>query len=325
MHQIFPDDFGFESSDCTVLLAEVVTLVGKKDIQDRELAFERLYKYYKQPIERYLVALVHDEEHAADLSQETFKRVWTLFRRLETSLPQTVNHLKNWLYKIASDVAIDDYRRKKSRDFLTMSDSEAYAQLSELVVEGEEERIFDRLTLQEAITQMPQQYQQCFLWSYYGYTYQEIAAKKGIAEKTVSANVSRGKAQLQSKIYPVTVDLQRAEALHARAAINNLLSGITGGINVGKLDKYEEKAREWRYREGDMKKHISEIRNDLLDGDVHETGFFIGLAPAQGVRSRSGLWVPNGYYARNVEELEPFNADGLHKPTKQRRTNAKRR
>src|SRR5712692_3178416 len=126
MHQILHDNSSFETSDCTVLLVEVVALIGRKNYQARELAFERLYKYYQKPIERYLATRVHDQEHAVDLCQITFMRVWICFQRQDTTLPQTVYHLRNWIYKIASDVAIDHQRRNKLIDFQQLPDSEAY-------------------------------------------------------------------------------------------------------------------------------------------------------------------------------------------------------
>ena len=75
---------------------------------------------------------IHDQEFAADLCQVTFTRVWTYFKRLESLLSTTAKHLRNWLYKIASDVAIDEYWRKKHIDYQPLSDSKEYAQLAEL-------------------------------------------------------------------------------------------------------------------------------------------------------------------------------------------------
>ena len=42
MHQILPDDSGFEPSECTTILAEVVAMVGKNNYQARVQAFEIL-------------------------------------------------------------------------------------------------------------------------------------------------------------------------------------------------------------------------------------------------------------------------------------------
>src|SRR5260221_89093 len=141
MLQLSSDDSSSEPLASTMILAEVVVLIGKKDSQSREQAFNLLYAYYQQPIERYFrVTWGHDLEQARDLCQDTFLRALKDLRRKETTLLQTVNHLKNWLYRIAKSVAIDDLRRKKPIGYLPTSDSEAYPQIAELIVEEYEDR-----------------------------------------------------------------------------------------------------------------------------------------------------------------------------------------
>lgn len=224
MHKVLADDSSSEPLGSTVLLIEVVVLLGRKDYQARGLAFEMLYNYYQKPIERYLLTKVNDQEHAVDLCQDTFIRVWTHFQRLETTLPLTVKHLRNWLYKIASDVAIDDFRHNKSKYYQTIPVDEAYTQFAELMVEGEEDRIYDLIWLQETVPELPKQYRESLLAKHYwGYTQKEIATKLGSAESTVSANVSRGKTELRRKYFPVTADLKREEPWSPEQAMRGLI------------------------------------------------------------------------------------------------------
>lgn len=212
MHQILHDGFSFESSDSNVLLAEVVALIGRKDYQARELAFVMLYECYQDPIKRYLVAAwVHNQEHAAELCQDTFTRVWKCFQRQDKILLQiqTVNHLRNWIYKIAKRVAIDDLRRKKI-DFCPLpADSEVDNRFAELTVEGHENRICDGLWFQEGIAQVPLKYRKPLLLKYHdGYSQKEIAEIYGSSEAAVSMNVNSGKTQLR-KYFQVAVGQQR--------------------------------------------------------------------------------------------------------------------
>jgi len=197
-----------------MILAEVVALIGKKDSQSREQAFNLLYVYYQQPIERYFrVTWGYDLEQASDLCQDTFVRALKDLRRKETILLQTANHLKNWLYRIAKSVAIDDLRRKKPVGYLPTSDSEAYPQIPELMVEGHEEQVCKQLLIEDAKAAVSSQYRECLQMQLDGYTLKETAEKLGIADKTVSANVSRAKTQLQRTelhriYYPVAHSLQ---------------------------------------------------------------------------------------------------------------------
>src|SRR5438874_12589056 len=90
--------------------------------------FEILYKSYQQPIERYLMTLVGDQELARDLCQDTFERV---LKYKETILQQTA---KSWLYRIATNLARDAHRHNKLIEFLPIPDREA-----ELGIEGDED------------------------------------------------------------------------------------------------------------------------------------------------------------------------------------------
>jgi DNA-directed RNA polymerase specialized sigma24 family protein len=48
------------------------------EYQVRKQMFETLYEEYQEPIERYLVTRVYNQEQASDLCQETFKQLWEL-------------------------------------------------------------------------------------------------------------------------------------------------------------------------------------------------------------------------------------------------------
>ncbi len=73
--------------------------------------FESLYEGYRGRIYRVILRLVRNPSDAEDLTQETFLKV-------EKNLP----HLKrpesvvSWLYRIATNTALDHLRRVKSRD-----------------------------------------------------------------------------------------------------------------------------------------------------------------------------------------------------------------
>ncbi len=72
-------------------------------------AFEALYIHYMDAIYRYIFFRVGDELQAEDLTEETFVRAWE-------ALPN-YQHRKypfsSWLYRIAHNLVIDHYRRKK--------------------------------------------------------------------------------------------------------------------------------------------------------------------------------------------------------------------
>jgi RNA polymerase sigma factor (sigma-70 family) len=207
MQQILIDDFS-SALDCTTILAEVLGLLGRRDNQASVLAFEMLYEHYQEPIKRYFARRGYDTEHAADLCQVTFMRVWKYFIRLETTLPQTADHIRNLLYKIASDVATDDYRRNNHFDIQPLLNID-----TELSIEGHEERLIERIQLYELLAELPPQQRESLYRRYIlGDSEKEVAADLASNPKSVSSNASRGKEQLHKKIYQVNVDIRVMEA-----------------------------------------------------------------------------------------------------------------
>ena len=70
--------------------------------------FEDLVRAYQQPLTGYLCNLLGDDEQGKELAQETFLRAYcALTRGLE------VEHPKAWLYRIATNVANDHFRRAR--------------------------------------------------------------------------------------------------------------------------------------------------------------------------------------------------------------------
>lgn len=180
-------------------------MTGKKDYQVWVQKFEMLYEYYQEPIERYLVKWVHDQESACELCQDTFERFWKFLLSQETTSQQTA-YYKNLLYKIARNCAIDYLRKTKKFEFLPLIESETdepkvHARLANLSVEGHEELICEQLYLQEvlaALAAMSPKYRRCFeLQAELGLTQRKIAVLLGISESAVSANISRSRERLE--------------------------------------------------------------------------------------------------------------------------------
>jgi RNA polymerase sigma factor (sigma-70 family) len=72
-----------------------------------QAAFEQLFARYRQPLLDYLYGMIRDRATAEDLVQETFLRAYTA----NTSLA-SVSHPQAWLYRIATNVALDTGRHR---------------------------------------------------------------------------------------------------------------------------------------------------------------------------------------------------------------------
>lgn len=80
-----------------------------------ERAFAQLFDEYSAPIYNYVLRMVADPDRAADITQDTFIKA---YRKLDTVTEATST--RSWLYRIATNTAIDDMRRR--RNVTTMSD-----------------------------------------------------------------------------------------------------------------------------------------------------------------------------------------------------------
>lgn len=82
-------------------------LVLKIQTGDRQ-AFEQLYWRYKDRIIGVVYGVLHNHQDALEISQETFIRI---YKNIHKYQPGT--HFFTWAYTIASNLAIDRYRRRK--------------------------------------------------------------------------------------------------------------------------------------------------------------------------------------------------------------------
>ena len=74
----------------------------------RRAEFDRIFADFSAPIFNYALHMVGDADRAADIAQETFIKA---FRKLDTLTSATST--RAWIYRIATNTAIDDMRRRR--------------------------------------------------------------------------------------------------------------------------------------------------------------------------------------------------------------------
>src|SRR5436190_1299663 len=99
-----PPEQGLPSADMADAVA--VRLVAEGD----SAAFEMLLERYQGPIIGFLHGMLGEREDALDAAQEVFVRVFTQAHRYQPQAP-----FRSWLYRIATNVAIDQVRRRRRR------------------------------------------------------------------------------------------------------------------------------------------------------------------------------------------------------------------
>ena len=181
-----------------VLLEE--TLAGDED------AFAELVSRYRNQITSYIYRMTNDYDGAVDLAQETFMRVYRAAERY-----QTTHAFSTYIYRIATNLAISELRKRKRRRLISMTGFLASA-------DGEEMRDFDapddkplqdtnlvdterRRVVKRAISTLPDKYRApLVLRDVEGKSYDEIAQILSTSEGTVKSRINRARNFLRDKM-----------------------------------------------------------------------------------------------------------------------------
>ena len=150
-------------------------------------AFNTLFEYYNARICTYLARMVGNDEEGRDLAQETFIKVWRALPRMNDQ-----SHFDTWLYRIATNTAIDHLRRRKFPWPLWKSSVEQEA-FGPVITAGPEEQVEEAELVKLALAQLSPQYRACLLLQYVeGFTQREIASALNLSEKSISIYINRG-------------------------------------------------------------------------------------------------------------------------------------
>src|SRR5687767_11272458 len=79
-------------------------------------AFAELVRRYRNQITNYVYRMTNDYDLAVDLAQETFMRVYAAAERYQTSYA-----FSTYIYRIATNLAISELRRRKRRRLVSLS------------------------------------------------------------------------------------------------------------------------------------------------------------------------------------------------------------
>ena len=121
----------------------------------------------------------HDRSRAEDVLQETFLRAW----RHRAILDSTPAAVRSWLFTVARNIVIDEWRTSRARSEVTVAD----------VPEGEgTDDQTDQLLLSwvvaDALTRLSPEHRAVLLECYYrGRPVSEAAARLGVPEGTVKS------------------------------------------------------------------------------------------------------------------------------------------
>lgn len=158
-----------------------------------ERAYARLMALYKVRVYNLALRMVHNEEDALDLTQETFIKA---FRSLSTFRSDFA--FKSWIYKIASNTCLDFLRKKRpetvSTDDVSLAEPQADP-VKDLARSRARERI------QEAIQALPDNLRAAVVLRHQeGMSYEEISRVLDVPMGTVKTWIHRGREILKKRL-----------------------------------------------------------------------------------------------------------------------------
>ncbi|HEY8584583.1 MAG TPA: sigma-70 family RNA polymerase sigma factor [Capillimicrobium sp.] len=142
---------------------------------------EATFHEQRRPLLARLQRMVGDRETAADLCQETFVRAW---RKAPRDL--TADQQRRWLHRAASNLAIDELRRRRVRDH-TALDEERWGR--------EDASVADRLHARQALDRLtPHERMVLLLRFEAGLSHREVGELLDVSEEAARKRVERARA-----------------------------------------------------------------------------------------------------------------------------------
>jgi RNA polymerase sigma-70 factor, ECF subfamily len=155
-----------------------------------QMPFEVIVQQYQTRIARYILRLVHDQELALDLTQDTFVNAFRNIHSLRSDLA-----LSAWLYRIATNLAVQARRRSARMHWESLAVIENSSLAATAAPDG---MVMDRESVRMALDQMPRERVACLLLhAKEGFSYDEVAAIVGSTPEAVRKRIARAKEQFR--------------------------------------------------------------------------------------------------------------------------------
>jgi RNA polymerase sigma-70 factor (ECF subfamily) len=175
-------------------------------VRDGDAAsFEVLLRRYRLPLVSYFRRMVRDQALAEDLAQEVFLRVYKSRERYQPEARFTT-----WLYRIATNLALNAIRDRKDEVAGKASDDSGGGSILELFVDPQptvEQRLMqgDReRVIRQAVEALPEnQRAAVILHKYQEVDYRQIAGILSISESAVKSLLFRAYEALRERLEPL--------------------------------------------------------------------------------------------------------------------------
>jgi RNA polymerase sigma-70 factor (ECF subfamily) len=174
-------------------------------VEGNDYAFEILVSRYQDKLANYINGIVHDYERSIELCQDAFVRVFRNAHRYRGKYC-----FSTWLYRIATNLAIDELRRRQRKGRFFFYDVRERFREEETSIPLPDVRQCPERTLghkekatrlQMAIDSLSEKYKLAFiLKEVQGLSYEETARILNVALGTAKSRIHRAKLLLREKL-----------------------------------------------------------------------------------------------------------------------------
>lgn len=162
---------------------EEIIIEELRNEDTRQIAFNKVIRFYSEPLYRQIRRMVIDHESTNDILQETFIKAWI-----------NINHfrgdakLSTWLYKIAINESITFINKERSKFTTSIDDEDSF-----LINNLEADEWFDgenlKIELQKAINKLPEKQRLVFNMRYFDeMKYEDISEILGTSVGALKAS-----------------------------------------------------------------------------------------------------------------------------------------
>ena len=168
--------------------------MSRRAVDPHEARFAQLFDEFSAPIYNYVLRMVGDADRAADITQDTFIKA---YRKLDTVTDAAST--RSWLYRIATNTAIDDMRRRRMVSPMG-DDAPAYANRADDRPGPEAQVMAATLDerVQRALSTLRPNYRQCLLLSdLEDMSAQQIGEVMGLSYAAVRTLLCRARGEMR--------------------------------------------------------------------------------------------------------------------------------
>src|SRR3954469_2011620 len=240
-------------------------------------AFEQLYSRYQRRIFAYVYGMVKDHGRAEDITQEVFISALRRMRETDRAIA-----FKPWIYEIAKNACIDQFRRSRRAEEVSMDAGEGLGQADHGRLAAAEPTPDDAVDAKQQLDHLcgafgglsDSHHEILVLREFEGLSYREIGDRMGLSRPGVESTLFRARKRLTEE-YDELVSGQRC------VRVQGIIAGASGG-GLGARDRRR------------MARHLSYCQ--ACRRNAYSAGLGDVIPAKTGVGAKIAAWLPMPFF-----------------------------